>query len=83
LLTLAYLTPFVGCVLGLACTRHARHARYAATKRSRLGWLGLASVSIGGVGIWVMHFNAMLGMPPEAPAKETISQEDQPIVYSR
>lgn len=58
LLVLAYLTSVVGCTLGLACTLHAR---YAVDARARLGWLGLASLSIGGVGIWVMHFIAMLG----------------------
>ncbi|TNC29781.1 MHYT domain-containing protein [Amycolatopsis alkalitolerans] len=58
LVVLAYLTSAVGCTLGLACTLHARHA---ADTRSRLGWLGLASLSLGGVGIWLMHFVAMLG----------------------
>jgi NO-binding membrane sensor protein with MHYT domain len=58
LLILAYLTSVVGCALGLACTLQARYAR---THRARLAWLGLAAVSIGGVGIWLMHFIAMLG----------------------
>jgi NO-binding membrane sensor protein with MHYT domain len=58
LLVLAYLTSAIGCFLGLTCTLHAR---YAVDARTRLGWLGLASLSIGGVGIWLMHFIAMLG----------------------
>lgn len=58
LLVLAYLTSAVGCTLGLSCTLQAR---YATDERTRLGWLGLASLSIGGVGIWLMHFIAMLG----------------------
>ncbi|WP_410626092.1 MHYT domain-containing protein [Amycolatopsis sp. cmx-8-4] len=58
LLVLAYLTSVVGCVLGLACAVQARHA---ADPRHRLRWLVLAAVSIGGVGIWLMHFVAMLG----------------------
>ncbi|OLF13074.1 signal protein [Actinophytocola xinjiangensis] len=57
LLVFAYATSVVGCTVGLACTRQARHA----TGRSRHGWLALAAVSIGGVGIWLMHFIAMLG----------------------
>ena len=58
LIVLAYLTSVVGCALGLACAVQARHA---ATERRRLRWLVLAAISIGGVGIWVMHFIAMLG----------------------
>ncbi|MTD59461.1 MHYT domain-containing protein [Amycolatopsis pithecellobii] len=58
LLVLAYLTSVVGCTLGLSCTLHAR---YAISPRARLGWLGLAALSLGGVGIWLMHFLAMLG----------------------
>ncbi|HEY3478618.1 MAG TPA: MHYT domain-containing protein [Streptomyces sp.] len=55
---LAYLTSVVGCALGLACTLQARSTDNA---RRRLMWLALAALSIGGVGIWVMHFIAMLG----------------------
>ena len=55
---LAYLTSAVGGTLGLACTLHARHA---ASEASRLRWLALASLSIGGIGIWLMHFIGMLG----------------------
>ncbi|WP_091508892.1 MULTISPECIES: MHYT domain-containing protein [Amycolatopsis] len=58
LLFLAYLTSVVGCTIGLACTLHAR---YALDTRARMAWLALASLSIGGVGIWLMHFVAMLG----------------------
>jgi NO-binding membrane sensor protein with MHYT domain len=72
LLVLAYLTSFVGCALGLACTLQAR---YSTTERARLAWLGLASVSIGGVGIWVMHFVAMLGFStPGMPVRFDISR---------
>lgn len=53
----AYLMSFVGCLLGLLCTARAR----AMTGRSRASWLGLAALAIGGTGIWVMHFIAMLG----------------------
>ncbi|HEX7658369.1 MAG TPA: MHYT domain-containing protein, partial [Pseudonocardiaceae bacterium] len=58
LLVLVYLTSVVGCTLGLSCTLQARQTD---NPRSRLVWLGLASVSIGFVGIWLMHFTAMLG----------------------
>ncbi|MFE9105415.1 MHYT domain-containing protein [Actinomadura geliboluensis] len=53
----AYLMSFVGSLLGLLCTARAR----ATAGRSRASWLGLAALAIGGTGIWVMHFIAMLG----------------------
>lgn len=58
-----FLTPVLACAmscvgswLGLQCAARARFAG-----RTRAGWLGLAAVAIGGTGIWVMHFIAMLG----------------------
>lgn len=46
-----------GCGLGLLCTARAQ----GVTGRARWPWLALAALSIGGTGIWVMHFIAMLG----------------------
>ncbi|HCT79319.1 MAG TPA: signal protein [Micromonosporaceae bacterium] len=70
LLFLAYITSAVGSTVGLACTLQAR---YAGTPRSRIAWLILAAVSIGGVGIWVMHFIAMLGFAtPGMPVRYDI-----------
>ncbi|HEY7489406.1 MAG TPA: MHYT domain-containing protein [Streptosporangiaceae bacterium] len=46
-----------GALLGLLLTARAR----AATGRARGLWLVLGALSIGGTGIWVMHFIAMLG----------------------
>ena len=70
LLFLAYLTSVVGSTVGLACTLQSR---YASTPRDRLVWLSLAAVSIGGVGIWVMHFIAMLGFAtPGSPVRYDI-----------
>nr|WP_198428126.1 MHYT domain-containing protein [Nocardia bovistercoris] len=46
---------FVGSLLGLQCAARARAGE------SRPLWLGLAALAIGGTGIWVMHFIAMLG----------------------
>jgi NO-binding membrane sensor protein with MHYT domain len=70
LVVLAYLTSVVGCALGLACTLQARSTDNA---RTRLIWLGLAALSIGGVGIWVMHFIAMLGFStPGLPVRYDI-----------
>lgn len=54
---IAYAVSVVGSALGLLCTPRARVAVGAARGR----WLALAAVSIGGTGIWVMHFIAMLG----------------------
>ena len=70
LLFLAYLTSVVGSTVGLACTLQSR---YADSPRARIVWLSLAAVSIGGVGIWVMHFIAMLGFAtPGLPVRYDI-----------
>ncbi|KAF0846788.1 MHYT domain-containing protein [Nocardia caishijiensis] len=53
---LAYFMSFVGCLLGLQCAARARNS-----EEGRAGWLIGAAVAIGGTGIWVMHFIAMLG----------------------
>ncbi|HKN96888.1 MAG TPA: MHYT domain-containing protein [Pseudonocardiaceae bacterium] len=55
---IAYLVSCCGSALGLLCTERAR----IVTGASRSGWLVLGAASIGGTGIWVMHFTAMLGM---------------------
>lgn len=52
---LAYTMSVVGSIVGLRCTVHARASRW------RDGWLVAAAVALGGTGIWVMHFTAMLG----------------------
>lgn len=54
---LAYTMSCVGSALGLSAMSRAR----ATTGWIRWRWLVLAAVSIGGTGIWVMHFIAMLG----------------------
>ncbi|MFE3261683.1 MHYT domain-containing protein [Nocardia sp. NPDC059091] len=52
---LAYIMSVTGSLLGLRCTARARSGD------GRSGWLISAAVAIGGTGIWVMHFVAMLG----------------------
>ncbi|MGV9750433.1 MHYT domain-containing protein [Nocardia farcinica] len=52
---LAYVMSFTGSLLGLQCAVRARSGE------GRIGWLVLAAFAIGGTGIWVMHFIAMLG----------------------
>ncbi|MFI0485243.1 MHYT domain-containing protein [Actinomadura sp. 9N215] len=54
---LAYVMSVTGSLLGLLSTARAR----GSTGRSRGAWLILAALAIGGTGIWVMHFIAMLG----------------------
>jgi NO-binding membrane sensor protein with MHYT domain len=54
---LGYAMSCLGAFLGLRCVTVAR--AYESLARAR--WLGLAAVSIGAVGIWAMHFIAMLG----------------------
>jgi NO-binding membrane sensor protein with MHYT domain len=55
---LAYGMSFLGSLLGLICTARARQARETGR---HVGWLVLAAWAIGGTGIWLMHFLAMLG----------------------
>ncbi|MEV6066083.1 MHYT domain-containing protein [Nocardia sp. NPDC052001] len=52
---MAYVMSVTGCLLGLRCTARARNGE------GRRGWLIAAAIAIGGTGIWVMHFIAMLG----------------------
>jgi NO-binding membrane sensor protein with MHYT domain len=54
---LAYIASCIGCFLGLRCTTRAR----ASQGRARASWLVIAALAIGVMGIWVMHFIAMLG----------------------
>lgn len=57
-LPLAFLVSMTGSTLGLLVARHARrHDRPG----KRALWLFIAAFAIGGTGIWVMHFVAMLG----------------------
>jgi NO-binding membrane sensor protein with MHYT domain len=56
--TLSYTLSVLGSLLGLLCTVRAR-AMPTRTRRAR--WLLLAAWAIGGTGIWVMHFMAMIG----------------------
>jgi len=54
---LAYVASCIGCFLGLRCTTRAR----ASQGKARASWLVISALSIGVMGIWVMHFIAMLG----------------------
>lgn len=56
--TLSYTLSVLGSLLGLVCTARAR-ALDDPARRAR--WLLLAAWAIGGTGIWVMHFMAMIG----------------------
>src|SRR5215470_3940580 len=54
---LAFAMSCLGSFLGLRCVMLSRAYNGAAKAR----WLILAAVAIGAVGIWSMHFIAMLG----------------------
>ncbi|MGW0803046.1 MHYT domain-containing protein [Nonomuraea sp. NPDC002799] len=54
---LAYVMSALGSMLGLRLTAQAHASRGGA----RVRWLLGAAISIGGTGIWVMHFIAMMG----------------------
>jgi NO-binding membrane sensor protein with MHYT domain len=55
---LAYVASCVGAAAGLSATSRARASKDA---RSRSAWLLIGAIAIGGTGVWVMHFVAMLG----------------------
>ncbi|MEV8516549.1 MHYT domain-containing protein [Dactylosporangium sp. NPDC051484] len=61
----AYAMSFLGSLLGLVSTGRAR----SAVETRRRAWLlVLAAWSIGGTGIWVMHFMAMVGFSVQGSA---------------
>ncbi|GAA3344610.1 MHYT domain-containing protein [Amorphoplanes nipponensis] len=65
----AYLVAVLGSFLGLLATGRARGAR---SRGRRNRWLIIAAFSIGGAGIWLMHFTAMLGFDvPQSPVRYT------------
>jgi NO-binding membrane sensor protein with MHYT domain len=55
---LSYTLSVLGSLLGLVATARARTFT---DKTRRARWLLLAAWAIGGTGIWVMHFMAMIG----------------------
>jgi NO-binding membrane sensor protein with MHYT domain len=69
--TLAFVMSFLGSLLGLVLATRARESQGAARAR----WLALAAVAIGGTGIWLMHFMAMIGF--DVPS--TVVRYDVPL----
>ena len=55
---LSYGVSVLGCLFGLIGTARARRI---VDGQRKAGWLILSACSIGGTGIWSMHFVAMLG----------------------
>jgi NO-binding membrane sensor protein with MHYT domain len=55
----------LGCLFGLIGTARARRI---ADGQRKAGWLVLSACSIGGTGIWSMHFVAMLGFSVKGQA---------------
>ncbi len=71
LLGLALAVAVSGSVIGLAC---ARHGMAATRPAARVRWLFMGALSIGGVGIWLMHFVAMLGFAvPGSPLRYSLT----------
>jgi NO-binding membrane sensor protein with MHYT domain len=56
---LAFILSFLGALLSLLLA--ARSQERGATRWDRSRWLALSALSLGGTGIWLMHFMAMLG----------------------
>jgi NO-binding membrane sensor protein with MHYT domain len=55
---LAYAASVTGSLFGLLCTVRAQQFR---SSGQHVRWLVLAAIAIGGTGIWLMHFSAMMG----------------------
>jgi NO-binding membrane sensor protein with MHYT domain len=72
--TIAYVMSFLGSLLGLVLTARSRQA----VGQMRVVWLLLAGVAIGGTGIWLMHFMAMLGF--DVP--ESVVRLDVPLTVA-
>jgi NO-binding membrane sensor protein with MHYT domain len=72
--TLAYVLSFLGSLLGLVLAARARDV----TGMSRVRWLALSAVAIGGTGIWLMHFMAMAGF--DVPS--TVVRYDVPMTLA-
>jgi NO-binding membrane sensor protein with MHYT domain len=63
----SYGLSVLGSLLALVCTARAREVSEPG-RRAR--WLALAAWSLGGTGIWVMHFMAMIGFDvPGSPIR--------------
>ncbi|WP_169808772.1 MHYT domain-containing protein [Microtetraspora niveoalba] len=58
---LAYVMSVLGSLIGLMMAGRAR----SVVGLSRLWWLAGAAFAVGGTGVWVMHFVAMLGVRVE------------------
>lgn len=52
---LAYVMSVTGSLLALRCMVRAR------SQNGHRGWIATGAIALGGTGIWVMHFIAMLG----------------------
>ncbi|GAA0961017.1 MHYT domain-containing signal sensor [Virgisporangium aurantiacum] len=63
---LAFVLSFIGSLLSLILARQARDARGS----QRVRYLILSALSLGGTGIWLMHFMAMVGFDvPDSPVR--------------
>lgn len=66
----AFVVSVIGSLIGLACMARAR-AEPARAAKTR--WTLLGALAIGGIGIWLMHFIAMLGFDvPDATIKYSV-----------
>ncbi|MFC7532614.1 MHYT domain-containing protein [Actinoplanes sp. GCM10030250] len=76
----AFLLAFLGSFLGLLCTGRARDAH---SRGRRARWLAIAAFAIGGGGIWLMHFSAMLGFDvPESPVRYDLASTLLSLVFA-
>ena len=63
---LSFVLSFIGSLLSLVLARRSRDARGP----ERVRFLVLSALSLGGTGIWLMHFMAMVGFDvPDSPVR--------------
>lgn len=64
---LAYVTAVCGSFVGLSCVRRSAragappNAGTSGASMAGVRWIAMAALTIGGVGIWLMHFIGMVG----------------------
>src|SRR5262245_32793363 len=66
----SYAFSVLGSLLALVCTARAQSLQ---EPKRKARWLILAAWALGGTGIWVMHFMAMLGFSvPDSPVRYNV-----------
>ncbi|KAJ9092370.1 hypothetical protein QFC21_006872 [Naganishia friedmannii] len=71
-LPLVFTSYFISALGGYTSTQLMAQVRASKGVKSRIAWIGLASVVFGGCGIWSMHFVSMLALDLNIPVSYNI-----------